>query len=75
MIKIIRYFVTPSKSNKSKWIVTSVALDDDGKEFNTGRVHGVGSKKWMQELKNQLQKGIIYITPYKPPAKTEKAKK
>lgn len=55
MLKIIRYFVTPSKSNKSQWIVTSVALDDAGNEFNTGRVHGVGSKKWMKELKSQLQ--------------------
>jgi galactitol-specific phosphotransferase system IIB component len=54
-IKIIRYCVTASKSNKSKWIVTSVALGNDGKEFNTGRVHGVGSKKSMNELKNQLQ--------------------
>ena len=54
-LKIIRYYVTASRSNQRKWIVSSVAVDDAGHEFNTGRVHGHGSKKWMRELRDQLQ--------------------
>jgi hypothetical protein len=51
---IIRYIVTGSRTNVSKWVVTSVALDNKGHEFNTNRVHGVGTKKWMKELASQL---------------------
>ena len=58
--KIIRYFVQPSRSNKTKWIITSVALNDHGEEYSTALIHGVGTKRWMKELAKQLTAELAF---------------